>query len=248
MHHAILQAAAQLRAMYPPAPPEPFAKTLIGIFVGTLLLALLFYVLERMFPEQPHQPAIREGMKTDAIYWFFDFFVAQRLVGAASILFLISLVALKMPRLTLLAHQALWLQALEALLVADFCGYWAHRMLHEIPVLWRLHKVHHSSETLDWLAAARVHPLESVWNKLATLAPLFVLGFSPKITVFFGPLLALYPIFIHSNALALRLDRLCRIESRVPSLASLRRQRGVEQELRRAVADLRLPVRNSPLS
>jgi sterol desaturase/sphingolipid hydroxylase (fatty acid hydroxylase superfamily) len=199
MPHAILQAVAQLRSMYPPAPAQPFSKTLIGILVGTLLLAALFSVLERLFPEQLHQPAIREGTKTDAIYWFFDFFVAQRLVAAASIVLLISLVALKMPRLTLLAHQPLFLQALEALLVADFCGYWAHRTMHEVPVLWRLHKVHHSSETLDWLAAARVHPLESVWNKLASLTPLFLLGFSPKITIFFGPLLALYPIFIHCN-------------------------------------------------
>jgi sterol desaturase/sphingolipid hydroxylase (fatty acid hydroxylase superfamily) len=199
MPQAIVQAVAQLRRMYPQPPPQPFSKTLIGILIGTLLLAVLFYFLERLFPEQPHQPAIREGTKTDAIYWFFDFFVAQRLVAGASIVLLISLVVLKMPRLTLLARQPLWLQGLEALLVADFCGYWAHRMMHELPLLWRLHKVHHSSEKLDWLAAARVHPLESVWNKLATLAPLFLLGFSPKLMMFFGPLLALYPIFIHSN-------------------------------------------------
>jgi sterol desaturase/sphingolipid hydroxylase (fatty acid hydroxylase superfamily) len=199
MPHAILQAITQLRATYPPTPSEPFAKTLIGILVGTLFLATLFYLLERLFPEQPHQPTIREGTKIDAIYWFFDFFVAQRLVTALSIVTLIALVALKMPRLTLLAHQPLPLQALEALLVADFCGYWSHRMLHEIPLLWRLHKVHHSSEKLNWLAAARVHPLESAWNRLASLAPLFLLGFSPKITMFFGPLLGLYPIFIHCN-------------------------------------------------
>ena len=71
--------------------------------------------------------------------------------------------------------------------------------MHEIPLLWRLHKVHHSSERLDWLAAARFHPLESVWNKLITLLPLFLLGFSPRITVFFWPLIAIYPIFLHSN-------------------------------------------------
>ena len=55
----------------------------------------------------------------------------------------------------------------------------AHRVIHLVPVIWRLHKVHHSSERLDWLAAARVHPLESVWNRLIALLPLFLLGFSP---------------------------------------------------------------------
>jgi len=108
-------------------------------------------------------------------------------------------VALKMPRLTLLGHQPLALQALEALLVVEFFGYWSHRALHEVPALWRLHKVHHSSEQLDWLAAARVHPMESVWNRMITLLPLFLLGFSPGITAFFGPFFAIYPIFLHAN-------------------------------------------------
>ena len=72
-------------------------------------------------------------------------------------------------------------------------------MMHQIPALWRLHKIHHSSERLDWLAAARVHPLESAWNRVIALLPLFLLGFSPKITAFFGPLIAIYPIFLHCN-------------------------------------------------
>jgi sterol desaturase/sphingolipid hydroxylase (fatty acid hydroxylase superfamily) len=199
MKSAILDAVAKLQRMYPPAPAEPFLRMVAGLLFGTFLLGLLFYVLERLFPEQPEQRALRAGAKIDAIYWFFDFFIARRLVTAVTVVVLIGVVALKMPRATLLAHQPLWLQALEALLVADFCGYWSHRMMHHVPVLWRLHKVHHSSEQLDWLAAARVHPLETVWNRLASLLPLFLLGFSGKVTGFFGPLLAFYPIFIHCN-------------------------------------------------
>jgi sterol desaturase/sphingolipid hydroxylase (fatty acid hydroxylase superfamily) len=199
MGQAVNQAIAELRRLYPTTPPQPLAKTVLGLLIGTLVLAGLFYLLERLFPEQEEQPAFREGSRTDAIYWFFDFFVTKRLVMAVSVVALIAAVALKMPRLSLLARQPLALQAFEALLVADLCGYWAHRMMHEIPFLWRFHKVHHSSERLDWLASARVHPLESVWNRLASLAPLFLLGFSPKITVFFGPLIGLYPIFIHCN-------------------------------------------------
>jgi sterol desaturase/sphingolipid hydroxylase (fatty acid hydroxylase superfamily) len=199
MQIAIAHAVSELRRMYPPAASQPFGKAIAGLLIGTLILAALFYFLERLFPEQPGQPALRPGAKVDAVYWFFDFFVAKRLATAASIVVLIAAVALRMPRLTLLTHQPLWLQAVEAVLVAEFCGYWSHRMMHEIPLLWGLHKVHHSSERLDWLAAARVHPFESVWNKLVALLPLFLLGFSPKITAFFGPLIAIYPIFLHSN-------------------------------------------------
>ena len=199
MPGAIAHAVSELQRMYPPAPSQTFARMVGGLLIGTLLLGLLFYALERLFPEQRGQPALRPGTRIDAIYWFFDFLVARRLVTAVTVIVLIAVVALNMPRATLLAHQPLWLQALEALLVADFCGYWSHRMMHQVPALWRLHKVHHSSQQLDWLAAARVHPLETVWNRLASLLPLFLLGFSGNITAFFGPLLAIYPIFIHCN-------------------------------------------------
>jgi sterol desaturase/sphingolipid hydroxylase (fatty acid hydroxylase superfamily) len=199
MRDAITKAVAQLQRMYPQAPSPPVAKAVAGAVIGTLILTILLYGLERLFPEQEHQPALHEGTKINALYFLFDALVAKRLVTAASIVVLIAAVALKMPRLMLLAHQPLWLQTVEALLVADFCGYWSHRMLHEIPALWRLHKIHHSSERLDWLASARVHPLESVWNRSALLLPLFLLGFSPGITAFFGPLIAIYPVFIHSN-------------------------------------------------
>ena len=199
MRGAIIQAVAELQRMAPAAPAQPFSKTIVGILVGTALLGGLFFLLERLFPEQPEQPAIREGSRLDAVYWFFDFFVARRMVAAASAIVLIAAVAFRMPRLTLLARQPLGFQAIEALLVADFCGYWSHRLMHQIPLLWCIHRLHHSSERLDWLAAARVHPFESVWNKLISLLPLFLLGFSPGITVFFGPLVGLYPIFIHCN-------------------------------------------------
>ena len=199
MRLAIVHAVSQLERMYPPVPSPPFGKAILGLLAGTFILAILFYTIERLFPEQTGQPALRTGTKVDATYWFFDFFVTQRLAATASIVLLIAAVALKMPRLSLLQVEPLWLQAIEAALVAEFCGYWSHRMMHEIPIFWRLHKVHHSSERLDWLAAARVHPLESVWSKLVALLPLFLLGFSPKITVFFGPLIAIYPVFLHAN-------------------------------------------------
>jgi sterol desaturase/sphingolipid hydroxylase (fatty acid hydroxylase superfamily) len=175
------------------------AHAITKLLAGTALLAGLFYLLERLFPERPTQPAFRKGTKVDFIYWFFDFFVSRRIAAATSIVVVIAAVALRMPRLSLVSHQWLGVQALEALLVIEFFSYWSHRMLHEIPLLWRLHKVHHSSEQLDWLAAARAHPLEAVWNRIIVLLPLFVLGFSPTITAFYGPLIALYPIFLHSN-------------------------------------------------
>lgn len=62
------------------------------------------------------------------------------------------------------------------MVLADFVGYWLHRLQHGWPVLWRLHAVHHSSTKVDWLAGGRNHPLEGVIARTLTIAPLFLRG------------------------------------------------------------------------
>ncbi len=44
----------------------------------------------------------------------------------------------------------------------DFTKYWVHRFMHKWPLLWALHKVHHSAETLNPITVYRTHPLEGV--------------------------------------------------------------------------------------
>lgn len=55
---------------------------------------------------------------------------------------------------------ALGLVSLGAFLAEDFCRYWAHRATHQVPLLWELHKVHHSAEVLTPLTIYRTHPVE----------------------------------------------------------------------------------------
>ncbi len=51
---------------------------------------------------------------------------------------------------------------LTLFVVGDFTRYWLHRFLHTVPVLWRLHQIHHSAEVLNPLTFYRVHPLENL--------------------------------------------------------------------------------------
>jgi sterol desaturase/sphingolipid hydroxylase (fatty acid hydroxylase superfamily) len=96
-----------------------------------------------------------------------------------------------------------WLQFLEVMTISEVCGYWAHRATHRVPLLWRFHRVHHSIEEMDWLAAARLHPVDQVFTRGCAILPLYALGFS---RVAFGGLLVLLTfqaLFIHANV---RLD------------------------------------------
>ena len=70
-------------------------------------------------------------------------------------------------------EQPRWLVVLEMLFIGDFFYYWAHRLAHTWPLLWRVHAVHHSSRHLRWTSALRVHPAET-YVQLCHQLPLFL--------------------------------------------------------------------------
>ncbi len=46
--------------------------------------------------------------------------------------------------------------------IDDYSRYWVHRWLHQYPILWEFHKVHHSATFLTPFTVFRTHPLEAV--------------------------------------------------------------------------------------
>ena len=85
------------------------------------------------------------------------------------------------------------------LLLFELGGYAYHRLAHAIPALWRLHEIHHSSETMDWLASFRQHPLEIVLITLAQNAPLVLLGVPLGAHAAVLLALKLATVFVHAN-------------------------------------------------
>jgi len=83
--------------------------------------------------------------------------------------------------------------------IADFLGYWSHRLFHFDPQLWRIHSVHHLSRQVDWLAAVRVHSLNDALTTGVQAVPLLLIGFNFEAFGGYVALLTLYAIFLHSN-------------------------------------------------
>lgn len=67
---------------------------------------------------------------------------------------------LGMPEVRTSSGAVLALFSVAAFVADDLSRYLAHRLLHRVPALWELHKVHHSAEVLTPLTLYRVHPLE----------------------------------------------------------------------------------------
>eukprot|EP00487_Bulimina_marginata_P002780 TRINITY_DN1636_c0_g1_i2.p1 TRINITY_DN1636_c0_g1~~TRINITY_DN1636_c0_g1_i2.p1 ORF type:complete len:183 (+),score=45.39 TRINITY_DN1636_c0_g1_i2:758-1306(+) len=70
----------------------------------------------------------------------------------------------------------LWLSITISLLLLDILIYWQHRLFHRVPLLWRMHRVHHADSHIDTSTGLRFHPLEIVLSILIKLLAVTVIG------------------------------------------------------------------------
>lgn len=85
-------------------------------------------------------------------------------------------------------------------IVLDVLIYWQHRIFHKVPLLWRLHRVHHSDSTLDVTSAIRFHPIEIFLSMLIKFVAIWLLGLSAATVIIFEIILNGMAMFNHSNA------------------------------------------------
>lgn len=168
--------------------------------IALVLLGVLFIPLERLRPVRREQRVLRTGVRTDVVH-----FILTGTLGTIALIALAVVIAVPLQRLTpagvqaFVTSQPTLLQFVEALLIVEVAGYWAHRAHHVVPVLWKLHRVHHSSENMDWLAAAHLHPLDSATSRILAVVPLLVLGFTRNTFGATLVVLQLHAIFQHAN-------------------------------------------------
>jgi len=168
--------------------------------LSLLFLGVLFWPLEWAFPARRDQRFIRPAWWTDLC-----FLLGQYLVWNGLVFMLLARVAAGADFLVPAAFRAgvqaqpWWLQAIEVILLSDLMVYWGHRLQHRIPFLWRFHSIHHSAEHLDWMAAHREHPLDTVYTLTLINVPAFVLGFPIETLAGLIAFRGIWAVYIHSN-------------------------------------------------
>jgi sterol desaturase/sphingolipid hydroxylase (fatty acid hydroxylase superfamily) len=96
-------------------------------------------------------------------------------------------------------QPSFWLSVIVAVIVMDLVIYLQHVMMHAIPLLWRLHRVHHADLDYDVTTGARFHTLEIIVSALIKFAAILLLG-PPLISVIiFEVLLNATSMFNHGN-------------------------------------------------
>lgn len=167
--------------------------------LSLLFLALVFVPLEKAFPAR-EQKIFRPAWWTDLAFFAGQYFVWTALVVGALAYFhgwIDGLVPTAFR--ARVASQPWWMQFAQMIVLSDLLIYWGHRLQHRVGFLWRFHAVHHSAEHLDWLAAHREHPLDTVYTMGLINLPAFILGFPLETIAGFLAFRGLWAIYIHSN-------------------------------------------------
>ena len=167
------------------------------VLVGVALLGLVLVPLERAVPLK-RQRVLRPGLVTDLTH-----LLLNTVPVAVSTVALV--VATALPSCPCAASTSRptspgwcrrrWRQWF--VLISE--PYWGHRLTHQVPFLWRFHAVHHSIEHMDWLAAARLHPLDAGFTQACFALPLFALGYDAGLFAGVAAVVTALAIFQHAN-------------------------------------------------
>ena len=92
-----------------------------------------------------------------------------------------------------------WVELVIVVVLMDFFIWLQHVMVHAIPLLWRLHRMHHADIDFDVTTGARFHPIEIFISMLIKFATIVVLGPSIVAVIIFEVLLNGMAMFNHGN-------------------------------------------------
>lgn len=169
-----------------------------------VVLLIVFAPLEWRFPARPGQRFFRAEWWTD--FWFLTGQYLVFTVLSSAVLTLLSqwsfgsaaspwLVGIR----SAFAELPLALALVLAVVTGDLLVYWFHRSCHHFDVLWRFHRVHHTTRELDFLAAHREHPFDGWCTQLCANFPLLISGLPMRYLAGFTAFRAVWAVFIHSN-------------------------------------------------
>jgi sterol desaturase/sphingolipid hydroxylase (fatty acid hydroxylase superfamily) len=186
---------------------ESAGETLLKIVPITIGIAVIFTALNYWTGKSAQLWWRKREIVTDVLYWFLIPLMARfvrigLLVVGAALIFNIHgtepLIAFYTNGHGPLSELPLWAQVCIFLVASDVLLYWIHRGFHGAH-LWKYHAVHHSSEELEWISAARFHPVNIFLGTVAVDVILLLAGISPEVMVVVGPFTIAYSAFVHAN-------------------------------------------------
>lgn len=154
-------------------------------FWGLIVISLVVWVLEIVFPWRKNQSIFRKDFWLDGFYMFFNFFIFAIVISGVykclEVFFLDFGITVKSLAIIDITTFPMWSQLLIFFIFQDFVQWFTHLLLHRYNVLWKFHKVHHSVKEMGFAAHLRYHWMENIFYKpLKVLVVMLLGGFEPE--------------------------------------------------------------------
>lgn len=187
---------------------EQFFVTLWHVLPWMAAMGLVFSILSAFMPCNPGKPWWKkDGLLTDLGYWIFIPVFTRYLRIWVTVVGTILIFGISDGKAIADFYQTghgwigtlpLWAQGAIFLLVSDFVLYWSHRLFHR-GMLWKYHAVHHAPEQVEWISAARFHPVNLMLGSVITDVALLLAGVSPEVFIVLGPFNTIVSVYVHAN-------------------------------------------------
>jgi len=154
-------------------------------FYGLIIISLVVWCLEILFPWRKNQSIFRKDFWLDVFYMFFNFFLLNLIVlialsntASQIVTDILSMIGLSIIDLQLFDINTFpyALRLFIFFIVIDFVQWYTHTLLHKYEFLWNFHRVHHSVKEMGFAAHLRYHWMEPVVYKSIKYIPLAIMG------------------------------------------------------------------------
>jgi len=164
------------------------------------MLAVLFFILEKINPAQPNKKYLQSDNKVEVLYPL----IAQLITNPLGVFVITYLTVVQLG--SVLPHQIFsqqiaslpyWVQVLVGLFVIDLSLYIRHRFVHHF--CWPYHAIHHSAKHVTWITKFRLHPIDSVVMGVINTVVLHVIGFDFEAMVTAQYFMMIWNNIVHAN-------------------------------------------------
>ncbi len=176
------------------------ASILLSSYAAVVLGAAAVTLLEMVIPYDREWQPDTGDVKNDLIFMMLVQMVLPQMLTLLAGVSLVRILSASNRALAIWPHHLpLIAQVGIMLLVAEFLRYWLHVAAHKVPLLWRLHAVHHSPHKLYWLNVGRFHPIEKALQYMLDMLPFILVGVSEEVLALYFVFYAVNGFFQHSN-------------------------------------------------
>ncbi|NRA62935.1 MAG: sterol desaturase family protein [Pseudobacteriovorax sp.] len=168
----------------------------LSIFLGCLII---FGVLERRFKFYQFAAKTSQRWITNVGLTIINGFVLRLVFSSAAVGVAHWAYLNEMGLFNLLDISDHLFVIILCVLLFDLIIYWQHRLFHRIPILWRLHRVHHSDPGFDVTTGFRFHPIEILLSMLIKCFCILMIGPSVTAILLFEIILSSMALFNHGN-------------------------------------------------